>query len=343
MIIAVPAETATEETRVALTPKHISGLSALGIKIKVEKNAGKKALFSDEDYRTAGAEIADSLRTTCRDADIILKIWAPRPEELSAFHQGQNIVCNAQNIKSFAELQKIARTGVNLYALDLIPRISRAQNMDILSSQNNLSGYMAVLLGAAQTPAAVPMMITSAGTLAAAKVLVMGLGVAGLQAAATARRLGAKVFVSDIRAETREQAASVGAVFVEKPAPELLSSLQIIITAAPAVGRTAPILLNCKQLKILSPGCVIVDLAADSGGNVTTTRIPDNITLIRDSHLVRRLPRSASLLYSGNMDAFCRYIIKNGALTPDYEDDIIRSTLICRNGQTNHPYLHGEH
>lgn len=343
MIIAVPKETTAEETRVALTPKHVSGLTALGIKVKIEKNAGKNALFDDEEYRAAGAEIASSLKTACRSADIILKIWAPRPPELSAFCPEQTIVCNAQNIKSFAELKKIAQTGVNLYALDLMPRLSRTQNMDILSSQNNLSGYAAVLSGAAQMPSALPMMITSAGTLAPAKVLIMGLGVAGLQAAATARRLGAKVFVSDIRAETREQADSVGAVFVTEPTPELLSSTQMIITAAPSVGKPASILLDGKQLKMLPPGCVIIDLAADSGGNVNAKQLPADITLIQNSHLVRRLPHAASLLYSGNMDAFCRFIIKDNAVMPDYDDEVIRRTLICRNGQINHPYLHGEH
>lgn len=342
MLIAVPAEITADETRVALTPQQLAPLQALGCEVRVQSGAGTLAGFGDDDYRHNGALISATAAETYLNADIVLKIWAPLPEEINLLQSGQNIVCNAANITAAAELRALAASKINLFALNFTPRISRAQNIDILSSQSNIAGYVAALSGLSRTPSVAAMMITSAGTLPAQKVLIMGLGVAGLQAAATAHRLGAKVFATDIRAETKEQAASVGTVFWEQVSPEFLSTVSLIITTAQTFGKPAPILLNAQQLSALPAGCVIVDMAAAAGGNINPHDLPPNITLIRSAHPERQMPRSASILYGGNMLNFCRLIIKDNHLELNRADDIINHTLICADGRANHPFINGE-
>ena len=341
MLIAVLKETTSQETRVALIPKHVAEFTSANITVRIEHLAGQKAGFSNQDYIKAGAEICATAEETCKDADIILKILAPSENELKLFKPHQTLICDTRNLNK-QQLKIFSEARINLFALDAIPRISRAQNMDILSSQNNLSGYVAAILAATHANAAIPLLMTSAGTLPAMKTLVIGLGVAGLQAAATLHRLGAQVFAFDIRAETEAQARSVGAVWINKITPELLSATKIIITAAQTVGKPAPKLLNSQQLCRLPAYSVIVDLAADTGGNIDTSNHPPTVKLIADSHLARRIPYSASTLFSENLFNFCNLLIHDGELSPNFQDEIICATMMCCHKQSKNCFRHGE-
>ncbi len=340
MLIATVKETIALENRVALIPQHVAILTEMGHSVNIETNAGQQAGFEDTQYQQAGAKICKHPNECYKNADVICKIWAPQNEEISYLTQNQTIICDTQNIKTYQDLRTLCSTGINLFALDLMPRISRAQSMDILSSQNNLSGYVSVIVGAQHCPVALPLMITSAGTISPIKILIMGLGVAGLQAAATAHRLGAQLYAFDNRPETEEQAASLGAVFVHHLTDDLLSSVQMIITSALSPGNPAPKLLTREQLKILPSNCVIIDMAADSGGNISDNKNLGNLTIISDSHLARYVPQSASILYSGNMFNFIRFLYDKPHPTPyDFEDEIIKSTCICYHNQCHHPFL----
>lgn len=339
MLIAVAKETRSKENRVALTPAFVANFTALGYQVKIEHNAGLASGFRDEEYRQAGAEICAAPKQTFRQADIILKIWAPEENEISNFCANQTIVCNTRNIRTFEQLKNFSTARVNLCALDLMPRTSRAQNMDILSSQNNLAGYAATITGASKSPTVMPLLITSAGTLPPLKVLIIGLGVAGLQAAATAHRLGAQVYAYDTRAETEEQAASLGVTFVKELSADILSSVRLIITSAQSFGKPAPEVLKAKQYAKLSSDCIIIDMAADDGGNINPQKLPSSITLIADSHLERQIPYSASTLFAGNVYQFCQFLIKDNDLYFNFNDDIISAVSICYHGQIRHPYL----
>ena len=339
MLIAVPKESIPLETRVALIPKHIAELTSQGINVQTEHNAGISAGFSDKEYQQAGAKICATTADTFSSADIIAKIWAPQENEIEYLSSGQTILCNTRNISSKKTIKKFSQACINLFALDLIPRLSRTQSLDILSSQNNLDGYEAVIIGAAHLKNTIPLLITSAGSLPPVKALVLGLGVAGLQAIATARRLGAQVYGYDPRSETQEQAQSLGAIFIKELTNDLLSSVQLIITSAQIKGKPAPKLLSKQQLQTLSPLCVIVDLAADSGGNIIQEHLPQGTTLIRDSHMARHIPCTASTMYSGNIYNFCRLLIKDKQLNINFSDEIIAQTLICCHTQACHPYL----
>lgn len=342
MLIAVPSEITTDETRVALTPQQIPALKLLGCKVQIQSGAGSLAGFSDDDYRKVGAHITATAAETYHNADIILKIWSPLAQETPLLAPKQTIVCNASNLTSATQLRTLAATQITLFALNFTPRTSRAQNVDILSSQSNIAGYVAALTGLNRAPSVAAMMITAAGTLPAQKVLIMGLGVAGLQAAATAHRLGAKVFASDIRRETQDQATSVGAVFMPHVIDELLSSVSLIITTAQTIGKPAPILLNQSQLNLLPNGCVIVDMATESGGNINRRDLSPTTDFVDGRFLERRMPRSASILYGGNMLNFCRLLLKDGQFAINRADDIINHTLICADGHANHPFINGE-
>lgn len=339
MLIAVPKESIPLETRVALVPKHIAELTSQGINVQIEHHAGINAGFSDKEYQQAGAKICATAADTYASADIITKIWAPQENEIEHLSLGQTILCNTRNISSGKTIKKFSQACINLFALDLIPRLSRTQSLDILSSQNNLDGYEAVIIGAANLKNTIPLLITSAGSLPPLKTLVMGLGVAGLQAIATARRLGAQVYGYDTRPETQEQAQSLGATFIKELTTDLLSSVQLIITSAQIKGKPAPKLLSKQQLHALSPLCVIIDLAADSGGNIIQEHLPQGTTLIRDSHMARRIPCAASTMYSGNIYNFCQLLIKDNQLNIDFSDEIIIQTMICCHTQSHHPYL----
>ena len=332
MIIAIPKETLGQETRVALTPHHVSKFIEKGFNIQIENNAGKQAFFDDNDYIQAGATICKNYQQTVHNANIILKIHAPQNKELSYLQNNQIIICDSRNIKSKSELKKFADKNITLYGLQFIPRISRTQNMDILSSQNSLAGYEAVILGAGHSSSSIPMMITSAGSLPALKVLVIGLGVTGLQAIATAHRLGAQIYATDINPETEEQASSLGAKFIKEITSDFIKSIQMIITTVSPINQTITNLLSKEQLSHISTSCIIIDT---SGRNINPQWLNPQITLIQDDNLTRFIPHSASRLYSENIFNFCIFICDKN----NQNDEIISKTQICSNQQIKINYL----
>ena len=333
MKATVLRETAPAETRVAATPETVKKLAALGLSIAVERGAGAAAGIRDEDYRTAGAEVAD--RDVALDgAALILAVQPPEPSALAAAAQGARVIAIFDPMRQRARVDGYADAGLEAWAVDLMPRITRAQSMDVLSSQANLAGYKAVLVAANAFGRALPMMMTAAGTISAARVFVMGVGVAGLQAIATARRLGAQVSATDVRAATREQIMSLGAkpIFVESVAgiegegaggyatemsPEYqaaqaelvsahLAKQDIVITTAQIPGRAAPRLISDAQLATMRLGSVVVDLAAETGGNVEgavagETVERHGVQLIGARNMAATLPSDASALYARNL------------------------------------------
>lgn len=340
MIIAIPQEITPYETRVAATPETVAKLSKLGFQLKIEHNAGQRSGFSDNDYSKAGAKICTSAQQTYTQANIILKINAPLPQEDEFLKSGMTIIADFQALNTPKRTQTFANLGLQCFALELIPRISRAQSMDILSSQSNLAGYRAVIEAISHLPQAIPLMMTAAGTIPPSKVLVLGVGVAGLQAIATAKRLGAQVYASDIRPETKEQVSSLGAKFVEHLTPDLLSQIDIIITTALIAGKKAPLLLTDSQLQNMHKNSVIVDMATANGGNVAGSKnnqtiTKHNVKIIGNSHLATLLPRSASHLFANNIYNFllAMYDQEKQKFIFNFQDEIIRKTCICKNGE----------
>src|SRR5882762_1783223 len=305
MIIAIPKERRADETRVAATPETVKKLKGLGLEIVIEKDAGQAANFADADYQAAGAKIAPDEAAALGNADIVLKVRGPGEAEIAQLKRGAILVALLAPATEKDAIAKLAQAGVSAFAMELLPRISRAQAMDVLSSQANLAGYKAVIDAAAEFGRAMPMMMTAAGTIAPARVLVMGVGVAGLQAIATAKRLGAIVSATDVRPATKEQVESLGGTFIAvmdeefknaqtvggyakemskeyqaKQAAliaETIKKQDIIITTALIPGRKAPVLVSEEMVKTMKPGSVIVDLAAEQGGNCPLTK-PDEVT-----------------------------------------------------------------
>ena len=366
MIIAVLKEITPGENRVAATPDIVRKYIDWGMKVRIEKDAGQTAGFADSDYTEAGAEIAETPAETVQDAAIILKIWAPLASEDPLFRHGQIIIANFQALAQRERIKTIASLGVTSFALDLMPRISRAQSMDILSSQSNLAGYKAVIEAFNLLPKAAPMMMTAAGTNAPARVLVLGAGVAGLQAIATAKRLGAVVYASDVRAAVREQVESLGGKFVEVPQDENLETkggyakeasaeylrrqkvavanrlrqTDIAITTALIPGKPAPKLIDDTMLKEMPRGAVIIDMAAAAGGNVAGSRnnmLTDihGVRLLGNSNLAAGIPNSASLLYAKNIFNFlsAQYDRDNKDFKFNFDDDLVSQTCVTRNGK----------
>lgn len=335
MIIAVLKETADYEQRVAATPDVVRKLTESAIRIKVEKEAGKAAGFSDDDYLQAGAEITATAEQTVQDAAVLFKVRAPASEDLARLPDGISVIADFRRFKADDEL--IFNHRLSLYALEKIPRISRAQNMDILSSQDNLAGYKAVLEAVNMLNRVVPMMTTAAGSVPPAKVLIIGIGVAGLQAIATAKRLGAAVSASDIRPETREQAKSLGARFVtSENLDSAIFESDIIITAAGS-SPGAPILIREKQLKSLRPGSILVDIS----GNVEALDYPKTYltatgaTVTGDQMMAALLPHTASILFANNIYNYFRLLQPDAlpAANPDFNDEIINRTCIYYQGK----------
>jgi NAD(P) transhydrogenase subunit alpha len=374
MIIAVPKERRAGETRVAATPETIKKLKTLGLEILVETGAGAAARFSDADYQTAGAVIAPDAASALRNADIVLKVRGPSDEEVAQFKRGAILVGLLSPATEKATIAKLAEAGVIAFAMEFLPRISRAQAMDVLSSQANLAGYKAVIDAAAQFGRAMPMMMTAAGTIAPARVLVMGAGVAGLQAIATARRLGAIVSATDVRPATKEQVESLGATFVAvmddefKQAQtaagyakemskeyqakqtaliaETIKKQDIVITTALIPGRKAPVLVTEDMLKTMKPGSIIVDLAAEQGGNCPLTKCDavievHGVTLMGYSNLPGRLAVDSSSLYARNLFNFVSLFVdkKTGAITLNWDDEIIKGAGLTKDGALVHPAL----
>jgi NAD(P) transhydrogenase subunit alpha len=376
MKLAVPKERRDAETRVAATPETVKKLKALGLEIAVESGAGAAARISDADYQAAGATIAPDAQSALADADIVLKVRGPDAGEIALLKKGAVLAASLSPHTEKDAANALAAQGVTAFAMEFIPRISRAQAMDVLSSQANLAGYKAVIDAAAQFGRAMPMMMTAAGTIAPARVLVMGVGVAGLQAIATAKRLGAIVSATDVRPATKEQVESLGGTFVavmdeefknaqtaagyakpmsaeyqEKQAAliaETIKKQDIVITTALIPGRKAPILVSEEMIKSMKPGSVIVDLAAIAGGNTPLSRPGETIevhgvTIMGPANLPGQLATDASSLYARNLFNFVSLIVdkKTGALNLDWNDEIISGSGLTRDGAVVHPALKG--
>ena len=379
MKIGVPKELRDGETRVAASPDMIRKLVGSGLDVMVETGAGTKAMLPDTIYENAGASIGRDANETYSEADIILKVSAPLVEgeeinELSMMKNGAVLVGLLNPLQNKAAVDAYAQAGITAFAMELLPRISRAQGMDVLSSQSNLAGYKAVIEAAATFGKAFPMMMTAAGTIAPAKVLVLGAGVAGLQAIATAKRLGAVVSAFDVRPATKEQVQSLGAKFIEVAQEsgevsetkggyakemneeykrkqgvlihETLKTHDVIITTALIPGKPAPELIGETMLKDMKPGSVIVDLAAESGGNCPETEagkviVKYGVTLIGYTNMAGRAPVDASALYARNLVNFIAPMIdpETKALAIDRNDEIIAGTLITYEGKIVHPML----
>lgn len=336
MIIGILKEITDYEQRVAATPESVKKFNDLGFKVRLEKDAGAMAGFSDHSYREAGAAIVPSPEKTAHDCDILLKIEAPLPNELDFIPDHTVIIADFRYFNRFDNRQIVQNKKLTCYALEKIPRISRAQNMDILSSQDNLAGYKAVLEAVNITKRAVPMMITAAGSITPAKILIVGIGVAGLQAIATAKRMGGMVFASDIRSETREQAESLGARFVaNNELSERMEEMNIIITAAGSPG-AAPKLFDSHLADKLLPGTVVIDISGNFKDLTSPQTISEkNVTIVSDQLMPALLSHSASRLFAGNLFNFVQMLYPKGiaAAEPDFTDPIINQTCICYQGK----------
>jgi NAD(P) transhydrogenase subunit alpha len=371
MRIGIPKETVPGETRVALVPAAVPPLVKSGLEVVVESGAGVAAGFPDEMYRAQGATLA-SREDVFRTANIILQVRAV-PAEASLLRSGQTVIGFADPLGAPQPIRDLAPAGVNLFSMELMPRITRAQSMDALSSMATIAGYKGVLLAATTLPRMFPMLMTAAGTISPARVFIMGAGVAGLQAISTARRLGAKVEAYDVRPAVKEQVQSLGAKFVELPLEsadaedkggyakaqdesfyrrqremmlKVVAASDVVITTALIPGKRAPILLTAEMVEAMAPGSVIVDLAAERGGNCELTR-PDEVvthkgvTILGPSNPAALVPYHASQMYSKNITTFLAHLLgKDGAKQPAFplnaDDEITRETLLTRGGQVVH-------
>ncbi len=372
--VGIPRETFPGERRVAITPRACQALQKFGVQQIVEHSAGVEAGFLDEHYVESGARLSN--RTDLfQEADIIAQVrcLGANPDEgradLALFRTGQVLVGFGEPLTAAQEASELAAAGVSFLAMELIPRITRAQSMDALSAMATVAGYQAVLLAATTLPKMFPMMMTAAGTITPAKVFVLGAGVAGLQAIATARRLGAVVCAYDVRPAVKEQVESVGAKFVvldveasaaegqggyakamdeafyrrqRELLTEVLRKQDVVITTAAVPGRKAPVLITAEMAGAMTPGSVIVDIAAERGGNCELTRpgetiVHRGVTILGPVNLASMVPRDASLMYGSNITALLRLLVQDGALTLNLEDEIIRETLVTHGNRVVHP------
>src|SRR3954471_23764254 len=374
MRLAIPKETREGETRVAATPDTVKKFKGLGLEVVVQAGAGAAAHIADADYTNAGALVAPDAASALKDADIVLKVRGPEQNEIAHLKQGAVLAALLSPHSEQATIAKLASAGIVAFAMEFLPRISRAQSMDVLSSQANLAGYKAVVDAAAAFGKAMPMMMTAAGTIAPARVLVMGVGVAGLQAIATAKRLGAIVSATDVRPATKEQVESLGATFVAvmddefkqaqtaagyakemskeyqaKQAQLIADTIKkqdIVITTALIPGRKAPVLVTEEMVKTMKPGSIIVDLAAEQGGNGPLTRPNEvveahGVTLMGYTNLPGRLAVDTSSLYARNLLNFVSLFVdkKAGTLALNWDDEIIKGAGLTRDGAIVHPAL----
>lgn len=367
MTIAVLRETAPNETRVALVPETVARLTKAGTTVKIERGAGERAAFPDALYTQAGATVGDRAGVLA-DADLVVTVGRPDDGVLSAMPKDATLLGLLAPLGDPQYVKRLADAGITALSMDAIPRITRAQSMDALSSQSNIAGYKAVLLAASELPKFFPMLTTAAGTIRPAKVLVLGAGVAGLQAIATARRLGAVVSAYDTRAVVKEQVQSLGASFLEfdlgadaegaggyakELTPEQIQkqrqfmvdhigSSDVVITTALVPGRPAPLLITEEAIAAMGPGSVIVDLAAEAGGNAALTKAdetvvtPNGVHIIGKTNLAGTMPFHASQLYSRNVQALLDALVKDGKLALDPDDEIARGTTIVRDGKIVH-------
>ncbi|WP_310540590.1 Re/Si-specific NAD(P)(+) transhydrogenase subunit alpha [Phenylobacterium sp.] len=373
-VIAVTTERRAGETRVAAVPETVKKLIAAGFSVVVESGAGIAAAYPDADYQAAGAEIAKDAAGAIGKADILFKVRAPEAAEIAALKAGAIVVALLNPHMDKDALNAIAAKGATGFAMEFVPRITRAQVMDALSSQANLAGYRAVIEAAEAYGRAMPMMMTAAGTVAAAKVFVMGVGVAGLQAIATARRLGAVVTATDVRPATKEQVESLGAKFLAVEDEEFknaqtaggyakemsaeyqakqaalvsshIAKQDIVITTALIPGRPAPKLVSAEQVASMRPGSILVDLAIEQGGNVVGAKLGEvavtanGAKILGVANLPGRIATDASALYARNLLAFAGLLLdKEGKLAPDLEDEILKAALVTQGGAVVHPSL----
>lgn len=373
--IAVTRERREGETRCAVTPDMVKKLLASGATITVEAGTGAGSSIPDSDFEAAGARVTGDLANVLAGADILLKVRGPTASEISALKAGAIVIGMLDPYRDRATLDALKSQGASAFAMEFVPRITRAQVMDVLSSQANLAGYRAVIEAAHAYGRGFPMMMTAAGTVAAAKVFVMGAGVAGLQAIATARRLGAVVTATDVRPAAKEQVESLGAKFVavedeefkaaetaggyaKQMSPEYqakqaeltashIVKQDVVITTALIPGRPAPRLITAAHVASMKAGSVIVDLAVEAGGNVEGSK-PDEIVtssngvkIVGWSNLAGRIAADASALYARNLAAFLGLVVKDGVLAVDLEDEILKASLVTHNGEIVHEGLRG--
>ncbi len=374
MIVGVLRETAPGERRVAMVPQSVPPLVKAGLEVLVERDAGTAAGYPDTDYEAKGAATAARDDVLGR-ADILLMINGPGTAAgagvLAACRGGQVVVAMQDPLGNPEGVKAMAAAGLTALSLELMPRITRAQSMDVLSSMATVAGYQAVLEAAAHLPRLFPMMMTAAGTLAPAKAFVVGVGVAGLQAIATSKRLGAVVEAYDVRPAVKDQVISVGAKFVEfdldtagaedkggyakeqsedfirrqqEQMQAVVARNDVVITTAAIPGKRSPVLVTEPMVEAMAPGSVIVDLAAERGGNCALTRADEvvtahGVTILGPTDLVSRKPYHASQMFAKNVETFLRHLVKDGALTLDTADEITAGTLLCRDGEVVHPRI----
>ncbi|MFP6671681.1 MAG: Re/Si-specific NAD(P)(+) transhydrogenase subunit alpha [Pirellulaceae bacterium] len=370
MKVAVVKETFPGEDRVGLVPANVSRLMKAGLEILVETGAGTAACFDDAQYRDQGAQIVQDRRElAAADAVIQIRSLGANPDQgrgdLDLFRSGQVVLGMCDPLGNPQAIAELAETGISLFALEMVPRITRAQSMDVLSSMATIAGYQAVLLSAVELPKMFPMMMTAAGTLSAARVFVIGAGVAGLQAIATARRLGAVVQAYDVRPACREQVESLGARFVELELEtgdsedkggyakalgddfyqkqralmaDIVSGSDIVITTAAIPGKPSPLLITAEAVERMPAGGVIVDLAAERGGNCELSQadqrvVEHGVTILGPTNLPAEIPNHASQMFSNNVTAFLLHLTNEGKLALDLQDEIVQGTLAAHDGQ----------
>ncbi len=375
--IGVPKETFPHEQRVAVVADILPQFTRSGMKVVIESGAGEGAGILDAQFRDKGAVIQSARSEVFESADVILQVRGlganPKNgrDDLELFRKGQTLISFFEPLSAGMEVRAIAEKGVNLFAIEMMPRITRAQSMDALSSMATIAGYKAVLLAAVQLPKMFPMMMTAAGTIAPARVFVLGAGVAGLQAIASSKRLGAIVKAYDVRPAVKEQVESLGAEFVEieletedaedkggyakemseeflnkqrEMMMKIVGESDVVITTAAVPGRKAPVLVTEPMVEEMRPGSVIVDLAAERGGNCELTQEGENVvkhgvTIMGPINIPSTVPYHASQMYSKNLLTFLQHLIKDGELQFDMEDEITRESLLTRDGEVIHPRI----
>lgn len=373
--IAVTRERREGETRCAVTPETVKKLIALGATVSVEAGTGVGSSIPDADYAEAGATVKPDTRAVLDGADIVLKVRGPTAQETAALKHGAIVIAMLDAYREKDTVEALKGANATAFAMEFVPRITRAQVMDVLSSQANLAGYRAVIEAAYAFGKGFPMMMTAAGTVAPAKVFVMGVGVAGLQAIATARRLGAVVTATDVRPATKEQVESLGAKFLAvedeefknaqtaggyaKPmSPEYqakqailtgehIKKQDIVITTALIPGRAAPVLVSAEQVASMKPGSVLIDLAVEAGGNVAGAKAGEVVTtangvsIVGYTNLPGRIAADASALYARNLTAFVGLMLKDGVVTLDLEDEILKAAVVTHGGAVVHEGVKG--
>lgn len=364
MKIALVKEIEVGENRVALIPDTVARLVKQGLEIWVENGAGEASFFSDRAYEEAGATLVSDPGKLWAEADVIVKVGIPKDDEINQMREGSTLISFLSPLGKPEVAQKLANRKVTAFSMELIPRTSRAQSMDALSSQAGVAGYKAVLIAAAALPKFFPMLTTAAGTIKPSKVFILGAGVAGLQAIATARRLGAMVEAFDIRPAVKEEVQSLGAKFVEvdiqedtvaeggyakevsdtakqrtqEVIAEHVKQSDVVITTAQVPGKKAPLLVTEEMVQQMSPGSVIVDLAAEQGGNCAVTEagkdiVRHGVTVIGPINVPASMPTHASQMYAKNISTLLQYLVKEGQLQLNFEDDIVDSTCITHAGE----------